>query len=157
MAVSPLAFLAWGLVLAVFVTILVYYELRIRSRPTPKNESHPAPPDGTFKTDDGHWTKSKAEAIIDNWLHKHWRQLGPHEYDQKIPGYLRNFDFYLPSHDIYIEFWGLTGDARYEQTKKEKLAFYAKQKLKLIELYPDHIQQLNYHLSRKLRDFGIKV
>ena len=106
-----------------------------------------------FRTDDGHFVRSKAELIIDNWLHRH-RIL--HEYEKKIPSEYMMCDFYLADYDIYIEYWGGV-EQGYEARKKEKLVTYQKLGLKLISLYDSDIEQLEGKLTQKLRTFRIRI
>lgn len=137
----------------------VKVEKRLPSDKTPTNFRESSEEDfrlrypANFRTDDGHFVRSKAELIIDNWLHRH-RIL--HEYEKKIPGEYMMCDFYLPDNDIYVEYWGGT-EPHYEAHKKEKLATYGKKKLKLISLYDSDIEQLEHKLTQKLRAFGIRV
>jgi hypothetical protein len=66
-------------------------------------------------------------------------------------------DFYLPAGKVYIEFWGMEGDAKYSERKKKKIEFYKKNDIPLIELNDNDILSLDDHLPRKLKDCGIKV
>ena len=106
-----------------------------------------------FVTDDGHHVRSKAEVIIANWLHHHKIR---YEYEKKIPGEYMMCDYYLPDYDIYIEYWG-GSEPEYEARKKEKLASYHRQGLKLISLNDDDVENLERKLTQKLRALGIRI
>ena len=121
----------------------------IRDEPEDFRLRYPA----TFRADDGHFVRSKAELIIDNWLHRH-RIV--HEYERKIPGQYMICDFYLPDHDVYLEFWG-GGMPGYDERKSEKAKLYQELDLKLVSLEDADIGQLEYRLTRKLRPYGINV
>ncbi len=108
------------------------------------------------RTLDGHYVRSRAEVIIDNLLYQYSLV---HAYERKIILGDEEVlsDFYLPDGKVYIEFWGMEGDAKYLERKKKKIAFYKKHDIPLIELNDDDILNLDDHLPRKLKDFGIKV
>jgi hypothetical protein len=107
------------------------------------------------RTQDGHFVRSKSEAIIDNLLY----QYGiVHAYERKLPidedAYC---DFYLPTGKVYIEFWGIEDDPKYLDRKKKKLEIYKKYDFNLIELNEQDIQNLDDHLPKKLLKYNIKV
>lgn len=107
------------------------------------------------RTQDGHFVRSKSEAIIDNLLY----QYGiVHAYERKLPIDEDTYcDFYLPSGKVYIEFWGLEDDPKYLDRKRKKLEIYKKYDFNLIELNEQDIQNLDDHLPKKLLKFNIKV
>jgi hypothetical protein len=107
------------------------------------------------RTQDGHFVRSKSEAIIDNLLY----QYGiVHAYERKLPIDEDVYcDFYLPTGKVYIEFWGLEDDPKYLDRKKKKLEIYKKYGFNLIELNEQDIQNLDDHLPKKLLKYNIKV
>jgi hypothetical protein len=76
------------------------------------------------RTIDGHYVRSKAEMLIDNWLYQYGLI---HAYERKLPIEEDVYcDFYIPSGNgrpqaVYIEFWGLENDPKYEERKKKKI------------------------------------
>ena len=108
------------------------------------------------RTLDGHYVRSRAEVIIDNLLYQYGLV---HAYERKIIIGDEEVlsDFYLPAGKVYIEFWGMEGDAKYSERKKKKIEFYKKNDIPLIELNDNDILSLDDHLPRKLKDYGIKV
>ena len=108
-----------------------------------------------LRVDDGHFVRSRAEAIIDNWL---CYKGVLHAYEKKlpIPENVR-CDFYLFKNGIYIEFWGLESDPKYAARKKEKIALYRKYDLPLLEIYDADIDRLDDVLPQKLLKYGITV
>jgi len=106
-----------------------------------------------FRTEDGHYVRSKSELIIDNWLHGH---RIPHEYEKQIPNEFMTCDFHLPDHDIYIEFWG-GGTPDYDKRKDEKIKLYGQLGLRLVSLEDTDIEHLERRLAQKLRRFGIII
>ncbi len=125
--------------------------------PTPKSnnegfrEKFPAP----LRTKDGHWVRSRAEVIIDNALYDY--KLA-HAYERKLPIEEELYsDFFLPSENVYIEFWGMEEDPKYAERKKSKIEIYKKYDFKLIELNDSDIANLDDHLPKKLLKYGIKV
>ena len=62
-------------------------------------------------------------------------------------------DFYLPEYDVYVEYWGLFNDPNYHETQyKFKKRLYQKEKIPLIELFPDNIRDNHNQLSIMLLD-----
>jgi len=113
------------------------------------NQKYPV---GAIKTEDGHYVRSRAEALIDNWLYS--KEIA-HAYEQRLPGESEVYcDFYLPDRQAYIEYWGLEGDPEYERRKECKLRIYREQGLAPIELNERDISNLGDVLRRKLSRYG---
>ncbi len=109
----------------------------------------------TFRTKDGHMVRSRAEVIIDNALYDY--KLA-HAYERKLPIEEDLYsDFFIPSENVYIEFWGMEEDPKYAERKKAKIEIYKKYDFKLIELNDSDISNLDDHLPKKLLKFNIKV
>lgn len=109
----------------------------------------------TLRTKDGHMVRSRAEVIIDNALYDY--KLA-HAYERKLPVEEDVYsDFFIPSENVYIEFWGMEDDPKYADRKKAKLEIYKKYDFKLIELNDNDISNLDDFLPKKLLKFGIKV
>lgn len=104
---------------------------------------------------DGHFVRSKAEMLIDNWL---YMSEIVHAYERKLPIEEDVYcDFYLPVGKVYIEYWGLENDSKYAQRKKAKLEIYQKYGFNLIELTDTDIQNLDDVFPKKLLRFGIQA
>ena len=111
--------------------------------------------DYRYRTQDGHRVRSKAEAMIDDYL---YGKGIVHAYERKLPIEEVVYpDFYIPNGNVYIEFWGLEGNADYDKRKKEKIEIYAQNQFNLIELTDKDIERLDDILPPKLRKFGIKI
>ncbi len=109
----------------------------------------------TMRTRDGHLVRSRAEVIIDNALYDY--KLA-HAYERKVPIEEDVYsDFFIPTENVYIEYWGLENDQKYAQRKKQKLDLYKKYDFKLIELTDKDISNLDDHLPKKLLKFNIKI
>ncbi len=103
-----------------------------------------------FRATDGHYVRSKAELIIDNWLYQN-KIL--HEYEKLLPIEEKVFsDFYLSESDIYIEYWGYANNKKYFDRKEKKIKIYKKYKYKLIELTDIDINTLDDRLPLKLQE-----
>lgn len=108
-----------------------------------------------LRTKDGHMVRSRAEVIIDNALYDY--KLA-HAYERKLPIEEELYsDFFIPSENVYIEFWGMEDDPKYDERKKAKIEIYRKYDFKLIELNDSDIANLDDHLPKKLLKYGIKV
>lgn len=109
----------------------------------------------TLRTKDGHMVRSRAEVIIDNALYDY--KLA-HAYERKLPIEEEQYsDFFLPSENVYIEFWGMENDPQYAERKRRKIEIYRKYDFKLIELNDSDISNLDDYLPKKLLKFNIKV
>jgi len=112
------------------------------------------------RTIDGHYVRSKAEMLIDNWLYQYGLI---HAYERKLPIEQDVYcDFYIPSGNgrpqaVYIEFWGLENDPKYSERKKKKIEIYKNEGLSLIELNDEDIQNIDDILPKKLLFYKIKV
>lgn len=67
-------------------------------------------------------------------------------------------DFYLPDHDVYVEYWGLLDikDAdereKYSRSMDYKLARYRELGIKLISLYPDDLKNISPIFRQKFKE-----
>ena len=108
-----------------------------------------------YRTMDGHMVRSKAEMTIDNFLYVNSLV---HAFERKLPIEEDLYcDFYLPQAKVYIEYWGLEDDAKYEARKKIKIDLYQRHGYKLIELTEEHVMNLDDHLPRMLLKYGINT
>ena len=106
---------------------------------------------------DGHVVRSTPELAIDNWLYE--RNI-LHAYEKLIQtdgDEIYFSDWYLKEGSVYIEYWGMEGNKRYESTKEKKLELYKKMDHRLIELHKDEYKQLDDIMPRKLRKWGIET
>lgn len=124
-------------------------------------ESKPAKKDQDFRqrfpaehrSADGHWVRSRAEMLIDNWL---YMQGIVHAVERKLPIEEDVYcDFYLPTGKVYIEFWGMEQDPKYAERMKAKQAIYQRYSLNLVELHDDDIMNIDDVLPRLLLKYGI--
>ena len=108
-----------------------------------------------LRATDGHYVRSRAELLIDNWLY-----MGEivHAYERKLPITEEAYcDFYLPSGKVYIEFWGLENEEKYSNRKQIKINLYKKYNFSLIEIQNTDVERLDDILPSKLLSYGIKV
>jgi hypothetical protein len=104
---------------------------------------------------DGHFVRSRAEAMIDNWLYTNGIA---HAYERKLPIEEDVYcDFYIMKGNVYIEFWGMENNKKYASRKKIKLEIYEKYDYNLIEIDDSEVINLDDLLPRKLLKFGISV
>jgi hypothetical protein len=67
-------------------------------------------------------------------------------------------DFYLPDHDIYVEYWGLVDvpDQRlreqYVRSMRWKMAQYHSRNMKFISIYPYNMNNFEYVFPRKFEE-----
>lgn len=109
----------------------------------------------THRTTDGHWVRSKAETLIDNWL---YMSGIAHAYERQLPiAEVAYCDFYIPDGKVYIEYWGIESDPKYQARKKVKLGLYYKYNFNLIELSDEHIKNLDDFLPKMLLKFNVVV
>jgi len=104
---------------------------------------------------DGHFVRSKAEMLIDNWL---YMAEIVHAYERRLPIEEEVYcHFYIPTGKVYIEFWGLENDPKYIERKKIKKAIYEKYNFKLIELTDEEVFNLDDVLPKMLLKFGVQT
>ena len=109
----------------------------------------------THRATDGHWVRSRAEMLIDNWL---YMSGIAHAYERQLPVEEDLFcDFYIPEGKVYIEYWGMEKDPKYAARKKEKIEIYQKYGFSLIELSDEHIKNLDDYLPKVLLKHNIVV
>jgi len=107
------------------------------------------------RSTDGHFVRSKAEMLIDNWL---YMAEIVHAYERKLPIEEEVYcDFYIPTGKVYIEFWGYDNDEKYLARKQKKQAIYQKYNFNLIELTDEEVQNLDDILPRMLIKFGVQA
>ncbi|MCP4113684.1 MAG: glycerol kinase [Desulfobacteraceae bacterium] len=103
---------------------------------------------------DGHYVRSKAEMLIDNWL---YMAEIVHAYERRLPIEEEVYsDFYIPTGKVDIEYWGYDNDAKYNERKKKKQKIYAKYGFRLIELVDKDVQNLDDILPKLLLKHGIQ-
>lgn len=104
---------------------------------------------------DGHFVRSKAEMLVDNWL---YMAEIVHAYERRLPIEESVYsDFYIPTGKVYIEYWGYENNSKYLARKKKKIEIYKKYGFNLIELNDDDVQNLDDILPRLLLKFGVKA
>lgn len=89
---------------------------------------------------DGHKARSRDEWIIDEWLHANGIR---HEREPKLKGMRPDWRV----GNVYVEYWGLAGAQGYDARRAEKLALYKRRRLRLLELFPDDLDDLAAKLS----------
>lgn len=111
---------------------------------------------GKFVTEDGHRVKSQGELLIDNWLFNN-KILHAYGYYVQKAGEAHACDFYIPQHDIYVEYWGMIGNPKYDESRKSRLRFYQANHLKLLQIFPRDLSALSEILKQKLMNLGMQV
>jgi hypothetical protein len=107
------------------------------------------------RSTDGHFVRSKAEMLIDNWL---YMEGIAHAYERKLPIEEDMYcDFYIPVGKVYIEYWGYENEPKYLARKKVKQELYKKYDFKLIELNDEDVLNLDDILPRMLLKFGVQT
>ncbi|MCX6647712.1 MAG: glycerol kinase [bacterium] len=107
----------------------------------------------TYRATDGHMVRSKAEVLIDNFLYANGIV---HAFERKLPIEENVYcDFYLPEKKVYIEYWGLENDEKYQARKEEKKLIYIKYNYNLIELLDKHVRNLDDDFPKMLLAYGI--
>jgi hypothetical protein len=114
-----------------------------------------------YRTKDGHYVRSKAELTIDDSLYL-WGIA--HAYEKKLPNTTENVysDFHIPSGNgrpkaVYIEYWGMENDEKYNQRKNKKIEIYNQLGLSLIQLNDADIKNIEDSLQKYLLQHGIRV
>lgn len=107
------------------------------------------------RSTDGHFVRSKAEMLIDNWL---YMAEIVHAYERKLPIEEDVYsDFYIPTGKVYIEYWGLEEQPKYLVRKQKKQEIYQKYGFNLIELNDQDVLNLDDILPRLLLKYGVQA
>jgi len=112
-----------------------------------------------YKTRDGHYVRSRGEAMIDNFL---YFTRVPHAYELEVhlPGdkvLTPDFCCLTAKGNVYIEFWGMEGQPDYDKSMEYKKKLYEEFDLELIDVWPDNLDDLDAYLSRKLAQHGVRT
>ena len=117
----------------------------------PLDESY----EGVYECEDGHIVKSISEQVIDDWLgeqgifHAYEAPLDIGEEKPLKPDFcLKN---YLgKGQDVYIEYFGLKGQPKYDEHTAYKMNHYKRLGITLICLYPKDSKNLKFALQTKV-------
>ena len=105
-----------------------------------------------FRCDNGIYVRSLSELFIANWL---YANKIPFEYEREIhfASCQRNVhcDFYLPEHDVYIEYWGMEKDEKYIAYKEWKAPLYKRNGYKLVSLTFQDLKLFRDSFRKKLQ------
>lgn len=104
-----------------------------------------------FRTEDGHYVRSMAEQVIDNFLYHHGivhsyekRIIIPRDHDSILIS-----DFYIPELDTYIEYYGKY-DGEYISRKHAKDQIYKENNLNYIALGKKDLENLDDILWKEI-------
>jgi len=142
-ALALLAAIGVGLALVAGLWLLAPVE-------EPEGEDHP--PGRPLPTREGPWVASKGEQRIANWL---TREGIAYVYEPTVAGGLTP-DFRLEGTDVLIEYWGMAGQASYEDRMAEKMEIYEEHGYDVIGLFPVHVDEMGDVLDRELTDRGLR-
>lgn len=117
----------------------------------PLDESY----EGVYECEDGHIVKSISEQVIDDWLceqgifHAYEAPLDIGEEKPLKPDFcLKN---YLgKGEDVYIEYFGLQGQPKYDEHTAYKMEFYKNLGITVVCLYPKDSKNLKFALQTKI-------
>lgn len=130
-------------------------EVKIPDKPVQEKQDFREKFEAKHRATDGHFVRSRAEMLIDNWL---YMAEIVHAYERKLPIEEDVYsDFYIPTGKVYIEFWGLENDPKYRARKEKKIEIYKKYGFNLIELQDKEVQNLDDFLPRLLLKFGVQA
>lgn len=104
---------------------------------------------------DGHRFHSRGE-----WLICHWLYLAgiAHACGRRLPvAEELHADFWLPEAQLYIEYSGDEADAGALGAAMQRIDIYRREQWHFIEVRPQQLPQLDDHLTRQLRRFGVRV
>lgn len=108
--------------------------------------------DAKFRTQSGHFVRSRAEVIVADWLYNNDIMFA---YEKRLPIIEEVYsDFFIKEKKIYIEVWGLE-DTKYLDRKEVKINLYNKHNFNLIGLSDRDIENIDDFLPIKLAQMGI--
>lgn len=117
--------------------------------------------------DDGHFVKSEMERHIDDWLfNKNVKHIYEKNFQYERDKFIRP-DWCLPNYmldengkpvDVYVEYFGIQDNPKYEAQKQFKLDIYRKNRMTLVCFSAEKDKKdINGALSFKLRRENIKL
>ena len=98
--------------------------------------------------------------MIDNFL---YGTRIAHAYEQELylgedaTVMIPDFTALTPKGNVYIEFWGMEGNASYDKRKEIKKKLYQEYDLELVEVYPKHLDYIDAYLSKIFAKYGVKT
>lgn len=105
-----------------------------------------------FLCSDGHFVRSKAELLVDNWLYTRRPPIA-HAYERRLPVPEEAYsDFYLPLADCYIEYWGLD-TPEYNERRRRKLEIFRKYDFQVLSVDERDIEKMDDFLPLELLKF----
>ncbi len=151
---NPQTFLVFMITLIGAVVLLVLFlNLLRKNRKTAKNESrYPS----RYVCLDGDIARSLSECLIDNFLYRNGIQHKPEDLIVKSAERKFKYDWFLPEIDMYIEFFGKS-DKKYLKNSDVKRKFYRQHGLKMIEILPQDLANLDETLPPKFGKLWEKI
>ena len=137
-----------------FWVIIIYILIKIFRNNTLPRLTTPSYGIQSF-TDNGEVVKSFSEKRIADYFKKNNIK---YVYEQSPDYAIRNPDFYLPDYDVYVEYWGLLNAdnswtrENYERKMRRKMAIYHKRNKRLISIYPQNLENLDWIFRKKFNN-----
>jgi len=107
----------------------------------------------TRKGEEGKWEISDYGNNETYSIEKKGRKLKVYK-KSRIPMWC---DWYLPDYDIYVEYWGMMEDVRYERRREKKEEEYERLKFKLLSVKSEDLNNLDEKLRKKFRELGVVI
>ena len=103
-----------------------------------------------YRCDNGMYVRSLSELCIANFL---YTNKIPFDYERMVlfGDIAVHCDFYLPTRNVYIEFWGMSEDESYIKYRRWKEPMYAEYGYNLLSLEPSDLKNLRDQLFLKLK------
>ena len=110
----------------------------------------------TFPTKSGTFVRSKGEQGIADFLHEHgimFRYDTPLVIVRRAGERRQTFrpDFFLPDHNVIVEFWASYGEADYDKDMDRKKAFYVDAKMPFVSVEEFDLTNIDKILNEKLK------
>lgn len=97
---------------------------------------------------DGDVVRSISECLLDNYFYRHGIQHTYEDVIVKSAEHQYKYDWYFPKIDTYIEFFGYSGN-KYHKNSEDKRKFYIKNRLSMIEIGPQELDDLDHKIPAK--------
>ncbi|MGK0440673.1 MAG: hypothetical protein ACJA0N_000468 [Pseudohongiellaceae bacterium] len=108
-----------------------------------------------YQAVDGHSHTSKAQLKICHWL---YLAGFTHATKRRLPCDEEHYaDFYLPSQQLYIDYWGEVSDAHSISERMQRKSQYQALGLAVIELEQKDLEHLDDALTKALRKHSVRV
>jgi len=155
---NPLNFLILMIIFICLVLIIVFLfnNLRFYKKKVREEEEYKAKYPSSYLCQDGHKVRSLSECLIDDFFHKNGVKHNYEDIILKSAEKQYKYDWFLPTIDCYVEFFGYSGK-EYKENTANKIDFYRKHALQMIAIDPSDLADIRTQIPEKFGKLWEKI